>query len=125
MRSLTGFAVLMCLSCLSCGRKIHDSDLFGTYIANPDWGTSTLVLNSDHTFTQTVTTKTGSSKSVHGKWELTSDLQTLVLSQKFLSVTHDQQGTEADGDASSVERGLFGGIEISADPDYGIAFHKQ
>jgi hypothetical protein len=31
---------------------------------------------------------------------------------------------EAGGAFASVERRLFGGIEISADPDWGISFEK-
>jgi hypothetical protein len=66
-------------------------------------------------------------KQVQGTWELhlSGRDESITLNHKYLWVTHDKRGEESDGAFASVERGPFGGIEISADPDYGIAFRKQ
>jgi hypothetical protein len=111
---------------LACFRRSRDADIVGTFQANPKWGTSTLVIRSDHTFEQTVSTSSGSFRRVEGRWELHTSTSgdSITFDQKYLSATHDEQGEEVDGAFASVNRGLFGGVEISADPDYGIAFRK-
>ena len=116
--------LLLCL--VGCSWRVQDSELSGTYHAPADWGKSTLVLRPDHTFEQSVSTNSGTFRKVQGTWELdTSDTsRSITLSGKYLSVTHDKQGEEADGAFASVERRLFGGVEISSDPDYGIAFQR-
>jgi len=101
----------------------------GTYKLTAEWGSSTLTLNSDHTFTQSVSTNTGVTKRGSGTWELAHDGwgtwgDTVILRQKYLWVLHDKQGEDSDGAFASAERRIFGGVEISADPDYGIAFRK-
>ena len=113
------------LSCLvGCSWRVQDAELSGTYHATADWGTSTLVLRPDHTFEQSVSTNSGIFRKVQGTWELHKSGQSITFSKKYLSVTHDEQGEEADAAFASVERRIFGGVEISADPDYGIAFQK-
>lgn len=110
----------------STGCRLQDSDLVGTYHAAPEWGSSVLVLAADHTFTQTITTKSGAVKQINGRWE-TSGLSRIggnVALAPYLTVTHEIQGEEAGGDFATVQRRLFGGLEISADPDWGISFQK-
>jgi hypothetical protein len=116
--------LLLCL--VGCSLRVRDADLSGTYHATADWGTSTLVLRPDHTFGQSVSTNSGTFRKVQGTWELDTSgtSQSITLAGKYLSVTHDKQGEEADIAFASVERRLFGGAEISSDPDYGIAFQK-
>jgi len=101
--------------------------LVGSYRAVAEWGTSTLLLKADHTFEQTVATKSGTYKKVDGEWELDTSGSTDAISfkKKYLSVTHNEQGEEIEGAYASIDRGLFGGVEISADPDYGISFRRQ
>jgi hypothetical protein len=43
----------------------------------------------------------------------------------FLDVTHDHKGDLVDGALPSISRGLFRGIVIAADPDWGISFDKE
>jgi hypothetical protein len=69
-------------------------ELVGTYRATPEWGSSVLVLQADHTFKQTVTTKSGVLKEVRGHWTA-SDLSRLtgdIALTPYLTVTHDNQG---------------------------------
>ena len=117
-----GSSLLVCLLTSGCFRPNGDADMFGSYHADADWGTSTLILRTDHTFKQTVSTKSGLVKEGEGRWSLSGDA--ITLTGKYLSVTHDDPGEETNGDFASVEKNIFGSVEISADPDYGIAFRK-
>jgi hypothetical protein len=101
----------------------------GTYIAKAEWGTSTLALSKDHTFHQTVRLNAGGVKSLDGKWELVSpgknSLSYNITLAPYLNVAHDKQGVYAPWSFSSITtRGLFRGMEIAADPDWGIAYRK-
>jgi hypothetical protein len=129
-RRRPGLSVLMLLLLVptaACSLHVRDSEMVGTYKATAEWGTSTIVLKPDHTFTQSVSTKTGAYREVQGNWELDQSGLTdaITFTHKYLSVTHNEQGEEAGGAFASVDPRLFGGIEISADPDYGVAFVKQ
>lgn len=125
IRSVLLFLLPLCL--LGCSRQSREQQMVGSYRAVAEWGTSTLRLKPDHTFEQTVSAKSGTYKKVEGEWELDTSGLTDAISfkKKYLSVTHNEQGEEIGGAYASIDRGLFGGIEISADPDYGISFQKQ
>jgi hypothetical protein len=112
---------------MGCSRRSSEARLVGSYVAVTEWGSSTLLLKSDHTFEQTVSTKSGTFKKIDGEWGLyTSGLtEAIEFKKRYLAVTHDERGEEVDGAYASIETGLFGGIEISADPDYGISFRKD
>lgn len=119
--------MIVLLFASACSAHRGDSQMIGTYKATAQWGNSILVLNEDHTFKQTVSTNSGVYREVQGSWALDRSGLTdaITFTHNYLSVTHNEQGEEVDGAAASVEPRLFGGIEISADPDYGIAFVKQ
>ena len=124
MRRILLLSLLLWL--LGCSRQSREARLAGAYRADAKWGSSTLVLRTDHTFEQTVSTKSGSLKKVHGEWALDSGGMTdgITFKKKYLWVTHDKEGEEADGAYASVEPTLLGYAEISADPDYGISFRR-
>jgi hypothetical protein len=124
MRGLLMLALLLCL--LGCSRESRDARLTGSYRAEAEWGSSTLLLKADHTFEQTVSAKSGMFKKVQGEWELHPSGLTdaITFKKKYLWVTRDKQGEEADAAYASVERTLFGGPEIPADPDNGISFRR-
>ena len=124
MRRILLFSLLLFLP--GCSRHWHEASLVGSYRADAEWGSSTLLLKADHTFEQTVSTKSGTFKKVSGEWELdTSGLtDAITFNKKYLSVTHDETGEEVDGAYASVDPTLFGAPEISADPDYGISFRR-
>jgi hypothetical protein len=47
------------------------------------------------------------------------------MGQNLASSTEEiESGADVAGDDAIVERRLFGGLEISADPDWGISFQK-
>ena len=124
MRRILLFSLLLFLP--GCSRHSRETNLIGSYRADAEWGSSTLLLKADHTFEQTVSTKSGTFKKVSGEWELdTSGLtDAITFKKKYLSVTHDGKGEEVDGAFASVDQTLFGAPEISADPDYGISFRR-
>ena len=124
MRRILLFSLLLFLP--GCSRHSRETNLLGSYRADAEWGSSTLLLKADHTFEQTVSTKSGTFKKVSGEWELdTSGLtDAITFQKKYLWVTHDEKGEEADGAFASVDPTLFGAPEISADPDYGISFRR-
>jgi hypothetical protein len=125
-RITCAFLVSWLLLCLfACSWEVRDSNLAGTYRATTDWGSSTLILKADHTFAQSVTTKAGEARKIEGKWALnTSGPSNLITFLPYLWVSHEKRGERADAGYCSVDRTLFGGVEISADPDYGIAFRR-
>jgi hypothetical protein len=117
----------LCLSMMGCLR-VKEANVPGTYTAKTDWGVSTLVLAKDHTFQQTVKLNSGEFKHVHGNWELVSPAKNSVNYNITLSpcldVKHDKQGVYAPWSFSSIDRFAFRGMEIAADPDWGITYKK-
>ena len=122
MRRILLFSSLLFL--FGCSRHSRESRLVGSYRVDADWGSSTLLLKADHTFEQTVSTKSGGFKRTKGEWQLDKRDYGIDFKNSYLCVTHDKQGENADGGYASIEPRLFGGIEISADPDYGISFRR-
>ena len=124
---IRALVLALCLFCFGCSRRLQDDRVAGTYVAEADWGTSTLILKTDHTFEQSVATKSGVLKKINGQWELNSSGSgnSIAFSPKYLGVTHDKKGVESDGAFASVDSSLLGTVEISADPDYGIVFKKK
>lgn len=124
MRRLLLFSSLLFL--FGCSRHSSEARLVGSYRADADWGSSTLLLKADHTFEQTVSTKSGTFKKVNGEWKLDASGLTdaITFKKKYLSVTHNEKGEEVGGAFASVDPTLFGAPEISADPDYGISFRR-
>jgi hypothetical protein len=111
-------------------RPISDRDVVGTYEATAQWGRSTLVLHSDHSFEQTVVRDDHTQAATKGTWKL--DLfagknasHGIVVFKPFLDVAHDHRGDSVDGSVPSISRGWFGGMIIAADPDFGISFNKE
>jgi hypothetical protein len=111
-----------------CSVVVSDAEAPGTYTANADWGTSTIVLAKDHTFSQTVRLKSGVTKQVNGRWKIDnhpgSTPFTTINLTPFFNVTHDKDGVYSLASAYSIYHVPFGGINIAADPDYGIAHRK-
>ena len=127
LTSALGLFVL-CFSMIGCMR-VKEADVPGTYTAKAEWGTSTLLLAKDHTFRQTVRLNSGDVKRMSGKWELVSPAKNSVVYDitigPCLDVKHDKWGVYAPGSFSSINPTLFGGLEIAADPDWGITYKKN
>jgi hypothetical protein len=122
--------LLACSFTVGCGfRAISDQDVIGTYEANAQWGQSTLVLRSDHSFEQTVVRNDHTQARTKGTWKLDlfaedGSSHGIIVLKPFLEVSHDHKGDPVDGAVPSIGRGLLWGITIAADPDWGISFDK-
>jgi hypothetical protein len=119
---------VLCFSMIGCMR-VKEADVPGTYTAKADWGTSTLVFAKDHTFQQTVRLNSGEVKRMDGKWKLVGPGKNSVVYDitmgPCLDVKHDKQGVYAPWSFSSINPTLSGGLEIAADPDWGITYKKK
>jgi hypothetical protein len=111
-----------------CSPIVTEIQAPGTYKAQTDWGTSTLTLAKDHTFEQTVRLNNGTSEHLKGTWRIDKNpgnpVYTTINLSPFYSVTHDKQGVYTVASVYSIYHVPFGGINIAADPDYGIAHRK-
>jgi len=125
--ALTLFSLLL-VPILGCSAVVSETDAVGTYKANPDWGTSTLILAKDHSFEQTVHLNTGQSRTLHGMWRINNNPgnppYTTINLTPFFKVTHDKQVDYTLASSCSIYHVPFGGVNIAADPNYGIAFRK-
>jgi hypothetical protein len=128
-RALAPLCLILLLTLITgCSAVVTDTQAPGTYEAETDWGGSTVVLAKDHTFEQTVSLKDGQSKKISGSWRITRNsgdpAYTTISLTPFYSVTHNMQGYPTLASAYSIYHVPFGGINIAADPEYGIAFRK-
>jgi len=127
---LTGFCCVgfMCILLVGCIRAIQDGDVPGNYKAVADWGSSALALSKDHTFRQTVRPNSGEIKRIEGRWTLVgasgNSRNASITLAPYLSVTHDKQGEYAPWSFFSIDHTGFRGMEIAADPGWGIAHRK-
>ena len=120
--------LVLALFLTGCSMVVDESQVPGTYKAQTDWGTSTLVMARDHSFEQTLTFKDGQqARWLKGKWQLSKSsgtpVYTTVSLSPYMTVTHDKQGTPSGMSMLSIYHVPFG-INIAADPDYGIAHRK-
>jgi len=126
-------SLFLLLSALSAGcgfRALTEHDVVGTYEADAQWGKSVLILHSDHSFNQTVARNDHTQANTKGTWKL--DLYDrknasggIIVLQNFLAVDHSHQGGTAGWAFPSISRGFLWGVDIAADPDWGITFTKQ
>jgi hypothetical protein len=127
-RVLALLCLLILAPILGCSAIVTDDQAPGTYKADADWGVSTIVISKDHSFSQTVTLKNGQTKQLSGHWKIsrnTGDISYTTISlSPFFNITHDKQGQPTAASAYSIYHVPFGGINIAADPDFGIAFRK-
>ena len=121
--------LIVLLPTTGCSSVVTDAQAApGVYKADTDWGTSTITLAPNHSFTQVVTPKNGEPKQVIGNWKIsrnTGDIAYTTISlSPFFNITHDKQGQPTAASAYSIYHVPFGGINIAADPDFGITFRK-
>lgn len=91
-------------------------ELFGRYQLESDAGRSALVLGPDGNFSQTIATE-----RIEGSWNYSSGH---VLLRPCLSVARDGFGKRIDMCSMDASRTPLG-IDLSVDPDFGVAFRKQ
>jgi hypothetical protein len=123
---------LLCLIILlpmaGCSAIVTDAQAPGTYKADTDWGVATITLASNNTFSEVVIPKNGQPRQLSGHWRISQSgknpTYTTISLTPFYIVTHDKEGQYTLATASSIYHVPFGGINIAADPDAGIAFRK-
>jgi len=84
------FVSTLILFCLACN-TVNESRLIGTYRADSSCVTITLVVNLDHSFVQSVQTRTGGTNQLAGKWSVDKKEETITL-EPFLDFLNDAQG---------------------------------
>ena len=117
MRYALAFVLLSVLLLLPVACTPSSSrELSGRYHAETDAGNSVLVLGPDGTFSQTV-----AAERIEGSWGYADGH---VVIKPCLSVARDGFGKRIDVCSMDASRTPVG-VELSVDPDYGIAFRKQ
>ncbi len=128
-RLIAAFSLGLCfLFFIGCTR-VNEADVPGDYNATADWGNSSLTIAADHTFRQTVRANSGEVKQISGKWNLVkpsgNSANTNITFAPYLNFQHDKQGVYAPWSFLSITPIGIRGLEIAADPDWGITFKKH
>lgn len=111
------FAVFLSGGC----REASEAELPGRYLVKTAWGESSLDLRGDHTFVQDARPRSGRPNSLSGKWTFRDSF----LSMKpCIMLDHGSEGTVSDLCGGSVEVTGLDHVEISLDPDGGLAYEK-
>lgn len=98
----------------------------GSYEAETDIGSATLLVRTDHTFTEVVRPKIRTPTTISGTWR-PSDIGSVGFNTQFfpyIGVLHDRFQLYAYGNPE-FDKNLLGHISIEEDPDWGIFFYKK
>lgn len=124
---------LLALALLNAGclYPTDRDELLGTYIAEYEFGTDTLELKSDGTYTQEITLKEGG-KVIRGDGRWTYDQTRYYIDFEDLYVLSDGYGNKSD-DYKNLPRGLaslpperyFWSRRLRLGPDEGTPYNKQ
>jgi hypothetical protein len=129
MRRIIVLVLACALLLVSCLRPLRESEVEGTYEAEAGSARSTLMLEGNHEFHQSVQYKNGTVATAVGQWHIqpqhTGSASGLLVLTKLLRFDHEKQQGWWPGGAFSITAVGFTGIEISVDPNWGIAYRKQ
>jgi len=105
---LAGFTVVIALGLTGCG-PVSESRLKGEYHAETPCAKISLILNSDHSFVQSLQTADGGRKHVTGTWRADNrsdeGLSTRVnFDLAFLDLVNDSRGRVVGGASLVAER---------------------
>lgn len=116
---------LILLSALwGCGKPIDKSELPGTYVADSNFATDTVLIKDNGEFLQSVTVKAGGKVAVaHGKWHFNQADQDIVFDENFMEVVNGF-GEMVTDFARPIKRAVsilpvrrvFGNLQIGVDP---------
>lgn len=129
MKIVATVVLLIYVSCLSsCLRALTESGVVGSYKAEIGDATSTLILRPDHSFEQTVQFPKMATRKASGTWQLKlkspgSSLGRLIMTE-CLRFDHEMTSEKWAGGDFSVTALGFTDVEISLDPDRGVAYRK-
>ncbi len=102
---------------------VKPSDIPGRYVAKADWGEVVLELRRDGTFVEAATLTDGSNRRIEGKWKFTD--HRISRSPECLGINHSGISKQNwSGCTSSVSGHAALHLEISIDPDFGLAYRK-
>jgi hypothetical protein len=125
MRSMTPMSALglgLVAVFLSGGcREASEADLPGRYLAKTSWGESSLDLRGDHTFVQDARPRNGRPKSLSGRWTFRDSFLSI---KPCIMLDRGSGGIVADLCGGGVEVTGLNHVEISLDPDAGLAYEK-
>ena len=86
---LSFFAVCFCVWFFTPLRSPSNSQMVGEYHAEFPWGEAQLRLNSDHSFRESIRTKSGDAQELTGKWTLNSNWPAHVSLTPYWELTQD------------------------------------
>jgi hypothetical protein len=118
-------SVCFCLWFLTPLRSPTNSQMVGQYRAEFPWGPASLTLNADHSFKQTMRTKTGEFQEITGRWKLDGSWPAHLSLEPYWDLTHFGPGGRLSGAYLSVESWGLRGVHIDVDPDWVRGFRKQ
>jgi hypothetical protein len=110
------------LACCFFGcRGVAEDEIAGRYVFEADLGSSTLILYPDHSMLQKVQPKQGDAKKIVGTWTFDKGF---LYTKPCLLVPRDSRNGWIDDCGNAVEIIGSNSIEISVDPDAGLAYQK-
>lgn len=112
--------------CLSGCWTPRPSQIPGQYAVSERWGKAHLTLRTDGTFVEEVTRRDGSRTTSEGTWEYGKGL--VSRKPNCLLLAHDAGyelfGKPVGACGSGVDVSIGGSVELSIDPDFGLAYQK-
>lgn len=107
---LASCCILVIILFVSCSKSVRVTDVYGTYVVSYPFGTETLSLDHDRTFTQAVNLSKQPPITVRGSWQFDPDHSRLDLSGSLIVVDGfgnlkaDWQTVHSGVDSMDVER---------------------
>jgi hypothetical protein len=107
-------------------RSPYESQLVGDYRITLTWGSASLHLSADKTFSEEVHSNNGAIHKIQGTWSLRPGWQSGLLLKPYWDFDRDNEGEQTDDMDLPVESWGFTDIRIElGDPDSGTLFRKQ
>jgi hypothetical protein len=104
------------------------ADIPGNYSVSTEWGSATLNVRSDHTFTETVRSKQFGDRVISGTWafenQFPSSIGVATNFRPFVDILHDKP-QQFDYGTEDFNVNVLGTISDEQDPDFGISFYKD
>jgi hypothetical protein len=109
-------------------RKPADTELYGTYAYQAEWGTATLELHSDKTFVEKINQTGQQPLEIKGNWNSTDGDEGFAaeLNMKpFIAVDDFSKGSQFDFGSMNFYKQRLGTVYGEINPDTGQRFLKQ
>jgi hypothetical protein len=107
-------------------REPTDGEFVGDYKYSAPWGTATLDLNSDGTFTEAITEKANPPKRFAGSWTSRKDDNSAMVDfRPFGMVWDENHGAETNIFGMNFYKRRFGNTYAKINDDLGEQFERQ